>query len=138
VVAGNSTSSYNEVYTGINKTSIAHEIVQRLINTFAGNGASCGDYCIISSGKSNDDDNSLHIDSIIIVAIVPIGVIVCMVIMFYFANRSIDDKFAADPAIVGYADEEENMDEDEFFNDEDNAPKARKLSQDVNQESKHS
>lgn len=95
----------------------------------SGNGASCGDYCIISNGKSNDDETA-SIDSILIVAIVPIGVVVCMVTMFYFANRSIDNKFAVDPALVGYAEEEDNADDDEYFTDADRAPRIRKLSND--------
>lgn len=93
-----------------------------------GNGDSCGDYCTGVYGKGNSDDDkiTLKIDTIIIVAIVPLSIIACMVVLFYFANRSIDDKFAHDPALVGYAEEDEDEEDEGDFFDEERAGGGRK------------
>ena len=71
-----------------------------------------------SSSSDDDDDASFDIAGIVVVAVVPLGVVACMVGLFFLANRSIDEKFARDPALVGYAEDEGEGEGADYFDDE--------------------
>jgi hypothetical protein len=95
VFLGDSTSSYDEVYTG--------------------SGAKCGSYCKIDNGGGGGDDGDDILEkefngssNLIMLTVIPVGCIIVLMFMFYGANYSVDKKFANDPALVGYGQDTED------------------------------
>jgi hypothetical protein len=82
-----------------------------------GSGAQCGSYCTVDYGdNSNQGDDILQSEfdgatNLILLTVVPVSCILLLMTMFYGANYSVDRKFEADPALIGYA---EPMEDDNY------------------------
>jgi hypothetical protein len=82
-----------------------------------GSGAQCGYYCTVDYGdNSNQGDDILQSEfdgatNLILLTVVPVSCILLLMTMFYGANYSVDRKFEADPALIGYA---EPMEDDNY------------------------
>lgn len=86
---GDSTSSYDDVYTG--------------------SGAKCGSYCDIGGDGHTDDILESEFDgsiNLIMLTVIPVGCVMLLMCTFYGANSTVERKFEKDPALVGYAQED--------------------------------